>query len=537
MKSLLTLCLALCSALVALGATSDEIAQLRQLTDDFDTAVASGQLSRLRLLAHDRYTYTEPSATPYSPSANPPSEIPKDTRLADRLKRDKCWSDVSPTVLVVGPTAVVTGTYRVLEPRGTPRLLAQGRFTSTWVQSGDTWLLLAEHRSLNDVLTWAANIPAPTRPTPPLIASNTAPVAASDAPPEKKKATTFDGEDARAHRGLLPKNFSDLFRAYEPTRLGYTWDRGDDPFMDFAFSAMFPLHTSASDYPDPIRLLNETDYFRPTAFSGPQLYFAATIRAGQYIGTRPSSPVVGKRFNPLLAVRFWTEQPGGLRESEDNFLEFSYGHESNGQFIASHARFTEQLRVYLNQANDASTPEAAALARQSAFLSTRDNISRGWDYVGVQYARDWDSRLPLPWLHDRDVTMALHAKFNYYLHRGLAQGEAEEYNPWESDPEGKSRRQVDGLAFRYTVTINPPANPAPAPEWTKLFKFERRYAVTWTTGYAAPFKFNTVKLEASLVLFDKLPLTFWARFGYNSDLIDYYRKDHSLGLSLSYWNF
>ena len=29
----------------------------------------------------------------------------------------------------------------------------------------------------------------------------------------------------------------------------------------------------------------------------------------------------------------------------------------------------------------------------------------------------------------------------------------------------------------------------------------------------------------------------WYRYGYNSDLIDYYRKDHSLGLSLSYWNF
>ena len=40
-----------------------------------------------------------------------------------------------------------------------------------------------------------------------------------------------------------------------------------------------------------------------------------------------------------------------------------------------------------------------------------------------------------------------------------------------------------------------------------------------------------------MTLFNTLPFTLWARYGYNSDLIDYYRQDHSVGLSLSYWSF
>ena len=72
------------------------------------------------------------------------------------------------------------------------------------------------------------------------------------------------------------------------------------------FSAMFPLPLIPGDYPDAIRRRTDEPFFRHTDYSGPNFYFAATIRAGQYIGTRPSSPVISKRFNPLFAVRFWS---------------------------------------------------------------------------------------------------------------------------------------------------------------------------------------------------------------------------------------
>lgn len=530
MKRLVFVCLALLSAAIAFAATPDE-ARLQQLTDDFDTAVATRDVAAIRRLLHAKYAYAEPEPT------RPPTDPSLESRIVHRLSRDKCWSETAPSVLIVGPTAIVTGAYRVLEPHGKPRMLAQGRFTATWVLTTGTWQLLAEHRSLNDVLTWAAAEKPPTRPAPVVVAEAPAEPTAdySPASPTRKKTDQLNNAEVRVHRGLLPQTFSDLFRSYEPTQIGYTWDQADDPFMDFAFSAMLPLASTASGYPDPLRRSTGEGFIRHTAYTGPNLYFAATIRAGQYIGTRPSSPVVSKRFNPLLSLRFWGTDVNGHRESEDNFLEFVYGHESNGQFIASRSRFNEQLRVYLNQANDASTPEAATQARATAFLATRDNISRGWDYVGIQFARDWDAKLP--WAQQRDVTMALRAKFNYYLPTGLAQGESEEYNAWEADPEGKARRRVDGLSFRYTLTVGPRQSHEKPSGLGDILQIERRYALTWTTGYVTPFRYNTLKAEAGVTLFKKLPFTVWYRYGYNSDLIDYYRKDHSLGLSLSYWNF
>ena len=65
---------------------------------------------------------------------------------------------------------------------------------------------------------------------------------------------------------------------------------------------------------------------------------------------------------------------------------------------------------------------------------------------------------------------------------------------------------------------------------------ERRYALTWTTGYEDPFRFNTVQFEVGVKLFE-LPLMVWYRYGYNRDLTDYYRRDHSAGLMLSFWSF
>jgi hypothetical protein len=416
--------------------------------------------------------------------------------------------------------------------------VAQGRFTATWVRSGGAWHLLAEHRSLNDVQAWppvAADVPPPAGPGPAAAAAATSGLGEWW---EKREQARQDRETVRDHRGFLPKAFTNLFRSYEPTQIGYTWDEGDDGFMDFTFSTMLPLHPAAREYPDPVRHLTDQRFFRPATYSGLNVYFAATVRSGQYIGTRPSSPVVGKRFNPLVAFRLWAKDPAGQLESEDNFVELVYAHESNGQFIASQERFDEQLQVYHDQYKDAPNPAGAAIATGTAYRSARDNISRGWDYVGLQFARDWDARLWLP-LDQKvhAVTMGLRAKYNYYLPWGLAQKQAEEYNAWENDPQGKRRNRVDGLSLNYTLSITPDGNPEEFTLRQRLFRFERRYALVWTTGAARPFAFNTLEAQASVVLLNHFPLTLWGRWGYNSDLIDYYRRDHSIGLSLTYWKF
>ncbi len=542
-KPLLALAL---TATLSLGAPYDDTpeAQLIRLLDEWDAAVAQQDWDALEERAAEAYVYVEPR--PDFREELPPQTKSKSDRLAHRLTRELGWADATPQVQIIGETAIVTGSYRLFKPdllvEGSPRLVSQGMFTTTWIREQGQWRLWAEHRSLNDVQAWSGAVAqsvrqpewATAQPPPRVVAApNSSGPEQVEPKPSRRKIYEETGQ-TRRHRGAFPESFIHVFRAYEPTSIGMTWDEGDDPFMDFSFSPMVALHGSAADYPGDMRWRTDQKLSRPLRLSAPSLYFAATIRAGQYISTRPSSPVVGKRFNPLLSLRLWGEDAQGRRESMGNFLEFVYAHESNGQFISSPQRFDEQARVYRNQALDAETPEQFEIAVRTARRSARDNISRGWDYLGVQFARDWDAKLPWSPL---PVTMALHARFNYYLDEGFMQGPKEEYNFWENDPAGKPRSQTDGLSLRYTVLVDPWREGRDFTFRQNLIRLERRYDLTWTTGYEKPFQFNTLKAEATLMLLDVVPLTIWARYGYNSDLTDYYRRDRSLGFALSYWNF
>ena len=536
------------STTASFAASTDEADIVRRL-DAWDAAVAARDLNSLTALASDRYIYVQPDPQFVHAAAENSSAAPLQARLLDRVTRDIGWADIEPRVQIVGPTAIATGTYRLVKPEllteGTPRLVAQGRYTTTWIKDDGAWRLLAEHRSLNDVQAWAGSVadsprqpdwargPAQSRVTERLAAAAGAPATAAEAGLSKHDIHR-ENQAQQRHRGLFPTTISHLFRAYEPTQIGVTWDDNDDPFMDFTLSPLVALHGAAADYPGDARERTGQGFFRPLRLSSPNLYFAATLRAGQYINTRPSSPVVGKRFNPLLTLRLWGEDVRGARESMANFLEFVYGHESNGQFISSPQRFAEQLQVYRNQALDGDDPDAIAIATNTALRSARDNISRGWDYVGVQFARDWDTELP--W-SDLPVVMSLNAKLNYYLDDGLLQGAKEDYNDWEMDPEGKPRNQTDGFSLRYTLLVDPWHERRESSFIEQLIRFERRYAFTWTTGYDQPFKFNTFKAEATVMLMDVVPLTVWYRYGYNSDLVDYFRRDLSFGFALSYWDF
>lgn len=489
----------------ASAATSDE-AELRRLTADYDRALARKDAREAAASRHADYAYTGPESVAAGSTEGDPA--------AWRLATDGGLSrDVA--VRVVGPVAVVTGSFAA--DGGS----ASGRFASTWVRVGADWRLVAEHRS-SDPATGRAGL-AENRVRQESVRSD--PVPADAAAVERLQQA-----QVQRQRGAATRVIGRLFRPYESTQLGYTFDQGEEAFLDFQFSTMFPLLHGG--YPDAIRQAMTTDLLRRVDYAGPSVYFAGTVRAGQYLGTRPSSPVVGKRFNPLLAVRFWGRDAQGALESEDNFLEFAYGHESNGQVIASRARFDQQIGFYRNQDRAAPTPAGAGsgVDEESAFRSARDNISRGWDYIGVQWARDRD--VDLAWAPQAKV--ALRARLNYFLPKGLLQGDAEEYNSWENDPQGKARDRVDGLFLRAAL-LAPPADLEQSVGWGPL-RFERRYVLTWTTGYKEPLRFNTVKFEAGLNVYG-LPLTVWYRYGYNSDLTDYYRRERSFGAMLSFWMF
>lgn len=332
---------------------------------------------------------------------------------------------------------------------------------------------------------------------------------------------------------LRPQDVPNFVRAYEPTEIGATWDEGDQRFMDFKFSAMFPLWASRDAFYPPIMepaaadaaaprpgvyRLRDLDYGKWT------LFFTGTIRSAQYIKTRPSSPVVGKRFNPQLLVRFWALDSNRNATSVDKYFDvIPWGHESNGQSITKYPQYLEQWEIYRKLEGQ---PETDA-ARDNAELGARDSISRGWDYVGLEWGWSWRPQ-PAPGDPDRKISRKLRVKVRHFLPWGPAQGTAENYNDWEGDGDRFRRRHYDGLMLQYTSLGNPIA---------KYWEFfTGRYTVTFTTGLSQPLQHSTVELDVSAKI-GALPLSIWARYGYNSDLVDYYRLNTSGGIRVSIWEY
>lgn len=275
-------------------------------------------------------------------------------------------------------------------------------------------------------------------------------------------------------------------QSYEPTTLGITFDDNDVSFMDFKLSQKYPMFHDG-----------RFDKDNPAWHHGlPYLYFAFTGRFGQYIGTRHSSPVVAKRFNPKLFGRYWFN-------SENDHLDIGYAHESNGQSITTLGAYEQQRAEFASEGQD---PDFA-----------NDAISRGWDYLeatlkkGYRYA---------------DTKSYAYLNIKYFLPHGLLQGGAEEYNAWEGRSDGKPRKSVDGVSlllkssrdFRFGPLIGD------------------KYALIYTTGYKDMFRYHTLRLEATLKIGD-IPVMLWYSDGYNSDLADYYKRVGSYGIALELKNF
>jgi len=279
--------------------------------------------------------------------------------------------------------------------------------------------------------------------------------------------------------------------AYEPNSVGFTQDSDDVPFMDFTISIRYQL------FPDSItRGLNHFDEGLGLKYS---LYAAFTGRFGQYIGTRESSPVIGKRFNPKLFVRRWgdaADRPSDLR----GYIDFAYGHESNGQSINTAGAYAQ----------------AQAAAERVEFAN--DYLSRGWDYLEVVWKKAEYSQLS---------GLSSYVTLKYFLDNGLMQGKPEEYNNFENNPEGKARNQVNGIAGMLKYVKSTEQN------WA--FK-DLKLVLSYETGYKEMFRYNTLRYEVGTKL-SQLPLNFWYQNGYNSDLAMYYKKVQSYGIQIQVGSF
>lgn len=270
-------------------------------------------------------------------------------------------------------------------------------------------------------------------------------------------------------------------------------------YMDATLSVKHPVFNPVVDV---VSALLNIDRSRNL----PRLYLAFSTRFSQYLGSRNSAPVVARRYNPELFLRVWRD--GGYGRTDPSYWDFGYGHESNGQQINNQELFNQIEQFY------ADNNESSRFAR--------DSISRGWDYVSVDWNKQWNTGF----LPNLDGVTETHIEYRHYLEDGLFQGAPEEYNTWERDGDDrKTRDYYDGLQMSVKYDFN-------GGDCSAFFCFEK-VELIHRTGYARPFAHNTTSLEFTTNIAG-LPIYLWGRSGYNSDLIDYYDYTNSWGVGVEF---
>ncbi|MES2623755.1 MAG: hypothetical protein V4628_00620 [Pseudomonadota bacterium] len=294
---------------------------------------------------------------------------------------------------------------------------------------------------------------------------------------------------------VLAQNSS--LTTYEPNYLMMRNDNNDADtmYMDFTLSSKYPVfpnephlnafHDKATSLIENV-LPGDDEFFM-------QFYIGFSGRFSQYLGTRDSSPVVSRRYNPSIFYRIWG--------TEVNYFDIGIGHESNGQRITSE-------EAYMRAAEDFA---ANGEPREHA----RDGISRGWDYNFAHWQHDWNDNLVT------GITL------RHYLPDGPMQGPMEEYNLWEDGGTHlRPRDKYDGLSLNAQYLFN--RSRCLLSELPFCFK---KMEITQETGYAKMFENNTTTLEFTSDIFG-LPIQLWTKTGYNSNLVDYYQYTTSYGFGI-----
>lgn len=279
----------------------------------------------------------------------------------------------------------------------------------------------------------------------------------------------------------------------ETNFLGYTKDADDGPFMDFTISEAY--HIQAFQKLDSMW---SSRHFNLYSF---KLYFGFTGRFGQYLTGRKSAPVIGKRFNPVIYFQY---HPTGHQRFKANF---GYGHESNGQSIGDSATFYATVK----------NAQGNSTNRKLYVDQTIDYISRGWDYLTLEGMYYWE--------RGKEVKLLADITLRYYLENGLLQGHREEYQGWERDWFGKNLKRNNVSGLRAYIDWYPPKT-----GWNWLYLRDLR--ADYESGIAQPFRYNSVKLLIGFNLWT-LPLCITYANGYNGDLAQYGKRNHSLGVALA----
>jgi len=139
----------------------------------------------------------------------------------------------------------------------------------------------------------------------------------------------------------------------------------------------------------------------------PDLNLSFSGQFAQHID-RNSRPVIGRRYNPKLFLRFGSD-------TSVFSANIGYAHESNGQSLSDSAKYSELMSDNSQKSNAASVEET---------------ISRGWDYIDIIAIRNFEN-----------AKLSFNAR--YYLDGGLLQNRAENRNSWEIYGKNISRKYID----------------------------------------------------------------------------------------------
>lgn len=277
-------------------------------------------------------------------------------------------------------------------------------------------------------------------------------------------------------------------RSHEDSLVGYRKDDNDVAFMDFKLSLMYPmLHNG-----EPNGSRGKPSFWGPLPYG----YFAFTGQFGQYIGTRSSSPVISKRFNPKIFGRYWLSEEG-------SYVDFSYEHESNGQSIDTASAYQRKRQDLIASGEN---PDFA-----------QDYISRGWDFLGVTLNKE---------INFLDATFSSTLKGKFFLDDGLLQQAKEEPQSWEGITEAHPRSEYDGLFLSLASNVRFKFGPIRGTKGTLHF----------TTGYRNPLKRCSTRFEFLTKWWD-FPLVLWGSSGFNNDLADYYERVGSYGVAFELKSF
>ena len=252
--------------------------------------------------------------------------------------------------------------------------------------------------------------------------------------------------------------------------------------------------------------------------SNSAIYFAFTGRFGQYISTRDSSPVIGKRYNPKIFIRFWGDKEEGDAK-HSNYIDIGYNHESNGQAINSKNGYDQAV--------------SQAIANKDKGTGANDLISRSWNFLDVNYKQKKIQTIA-DTVKNKFFTVDASGYFGlkYFIpskteeFNGLGGINPQGLSGWETDPQGKPRQQVDGISAALKGSIY------------SEDKFKGKYYLGYTTGihnagtfntWRAELTFNLASVDLPIIKQLDVPFTCFKQIGYNSDLAQYYKKVSSVG--------